>query len=229
MPRSKRYIEAKKLIDAKKLYSLAEAADLVKKTATGKFDATVELHLHLGIDAKKGDQQVRTTLVMPHAAGKAKRVAAFVSGEKEKEAKEAGAELVGADELIESIAKSGKVDFDVAIATPDMMPKLAKVAKVLGPKGLMPNPKTETVGANVRKMVEELKRGKVAIKNDDTANIHLAVGKASLDAKALVENIEATLNAVRKVKPASAKGVFIATATLTTTMGPAIRLEVSNA
>jgi large subunit ribosomal protein L1 len=164
MAHSKRYSELKKLIDSKKAYAPAEAIELVKKTATTKFDGSIELHANLGIDVKKSDQIVRFTIVMPHASGKLKKVAAFVPADKEKDAKDAGAEIVGAEDLIEEISKTGKADFDVAVATPDMMPKLAKLAKILGPKGLMPNPKTDTVGTNVKKMVEELKKGKVTVK-----------------------------------------------------------------
>ena len=208
MPRSKRYSELKKLVDPKKLYAPAEAVELAKKTSTTKFDGSVELHANLGIDVKKSDQQVRFTIVLPHAAGKSKRIAAFVPADKEKDATEAGAEIVGGEELIEKL-QTGKIDFDVAVATPDMMPKLAKLAKILGPKGLMPNPKTETVGTNVKKMVEELKRGKVTIKNDATGNIHQIIGKSSNDAKNLLENFTTILTALRKAKPASAKGVYI--------------------
>jgi large subunit ribosomal protein L1 len=227
MPRSKRYNELKKLIDPKKSYSPSEALELVKQTSTTKFDASVEVHMNLGIDPKKGEQQVRSTIVMPNSIGKTKRVAAFVPADKEKDATEAGAELVGGEELIEQIAKTGKVDFDVAVATPDMMPKMAKVAKVLGPKGIMPNPKTETVGTNVKKMVEELKKGKVTIKNDATANIHQAIGKTSLDAAKLLENFNAVLDAIRKAKPASAKGSFIKKLVVTSTMGPGVTIDTS--
>lgn len=227
MPRSKRYTELKKLVDSKKLYAPSEAIELVKKTSTTKFDATIEIHMNLGIDPKKGEQQVRSTLVMPNSIGKTKKVAAFVPGDKEKDAKEAGAEIIGGEELIEEIAKSGKIDFDVAVATPDMMPKMAKVAKVLGPKGLMPNPKTDTVGTNVKKMVEELKKGKVTIKNDATGNIHQAIGKTSLDGAKLLENFTSVLEAIRKSKPASAKGTYIKTLVLTSTMGPSVRIDTS--
>ncbi|OGL74403.1 50S ribosomal protein L1 [Candidatus Uhrbacteria bacterium RIFCSPHIGHO2_12_FULL_60_25] len=227
MPRSKRYQELKKLIDPKKLYAPAEAIELVKKTGSAKFDSTVECHVNLGIDVKKSEQSVRSTLVFPHSIGKTKRVAAFVTGEKEKDAKDAGADLVGGEELIDEIAKTQKIDFDVAVATPDMMPKLAKVAKILGPKGLMPNPKTETVSPNVKKMVEELKRGKVAFKNDATGNIHQAIGKASLDATSLLENFTILIDALKKNKPATAKGTFINSVTLTSTMGPGIKVDVS--
>jgi large subunit ribosomal protein L1 len=227
MARSKRYQELKKLVDSKKLYAPSEAIELVKKTSTAKFDATIEIHMNLGIDPKKGEQQVRSTLVMPNSIGKTKKVAAFVLGDKEKDAKEAGAEIVGGEELIEEIAKSGKVDFDVAVATPDMMPKMAKVAKILGPKGLMPNPKTDTVGTNVKKMVEELKKGKVTVKNDATGNIHQSVGKTSLDNAKLLENVIAVIEAIRKSKPASAKGTYIKTLVLTSTMGPAIHIDTA--
>lgn len=226
MAHSKRYTELKKLVDPKKLYPPAEAVELAKKTATAKFDSTIEVHANLGIDIKKSDQQVRVTIVLPHAAGKIKRIAAFVSGDKEKEAQEAGADIIGSEELIDKVSQSGKVDFDIAVATPDMMPKLAKLAKILGPKGMMPNPKTETVGTNVKKMIEELKKGKVTIKNDSTGNIHQAIGKASNDTKNLLENFEAILTAVRKAKPASAKGVYLKNIVLTSTMGPSVRVEV---
>ncbi len=227
MPRSKRYTELKKLIEPKKLYTPAEAIDLAKKTAKTKFDGSLEVHVRLGIDLKKSDQQLRATIVLPHSTGKTKRVAAFVPATKEKEAKDAGAEIVGAEELIEQIAKTGKIDFDVAVATPDMMAKLAKVAKILGPKGIMPNPKTETVGPNVKKMVEELKRGKVTLKNDATGNLHQAIGRVSLESKDLLDNLDAVLQAVKKNKPASAKGVYIKNVVLTTTMGPGIKVDIS--
>ena len=223
--RSKRYLALKALVDQKKAYALPEAVDLIKKTATAAFDSTVEMHVKLGIDPKKGEQQVRGTIPLPHGSGQTKRIAAFVSGEKAKDAKDAGADLVGAEELIDEIGKSGKINFDIAVATPDMMPKLAKVAKILGPKGLMPNPKTETVSNNVKKMVEELKRGKISFKNDETGNVHLAVGRASFDAAKLIENIQVALEALRKARPASAKGTYLPNATLTSSMGPAIKIQ----
>lgn len=228
MPRSKRYLELKKLTDPKKLYSPAEAIGLVKKTTTSKFDSAIEVHMNLGIDIKKSEQQVRATLVMPNSIGKAKKVAAFVPADREKEAKEGGAELVGGEELIEEIAKSGKIDFDVAVATPDMMPKMAKVARILGPKGLMPNPKTDTVGTNVKKMVEELKKGKISVKNDATGNVHQIIGRASLEEGKLLENFTALLEAVRKVKPASSKGTFFKNVVIASTMGPGIRIDIKN-
>lgn len=227
MAHSKRYNELKKLIDPKKVYTLTDAVNLAKQTATTKFDGSVEIHLHLGIDPKKGEQQVRGTISLPHGTGKTLRVAAFVNAEKAKDAKEAGAELVGAEDLVDEIARTSKIDFDVAVATPDMMAKLAKVAKILGPKGLMPNPKTDTVSQNVKKMVEDLKKGKVSFKNDDTANIHIAIGKTSFSAEALLENAKTAIEAVQKAKPASSKGMYIHTVTLTTTMGPAIHSQVA--
>lgn len=226
MPRSKRYTELKKLIDSNKIYSLSEALDLVKKTSTTTFDSVVEVHVNLGIDPKKGEQQIRTTLVLPHSLGKTKRVAAFVSGDKEQDAKDAGADLVGGEDLINEIATSGKVAFDVAVATPDMMSKLAKVAKILGPKGLMPNPKTETVGPNVKKMVEELKRGKVTVKNDATGNIHQAIGKSSFEAKTLSENFNVLIEALKKAKPPSSKGTYLKNVVVTSTMGPGVHVDV---
>lgn len=223
---SKKYQEAKEKIDPKKIYSLEEAVELVKQTSPVKFDASVEVHLRLGIDPAQGDQQVRGTITLPHGTGKSKRVAAFVSADKESEAKEAGADIVGSEELIAKIAQTGKIDFDVAVATPDMMPKLAKAAKILGPKGLMPNPKTETVGKNIKKMIEETKGGKVAFRNDDTSNLHQVIGKISFDSTKLLENLRAFIEAVQRVKPSSAKGIYIQNAALSSSMGPAVRFQV---
>ncbi|MDO8584422.1 MAG: 50S ribosomal protein L1 [bacterium] len=227
MPRSKRYIESKKLVDPKKLYAPEEAVELAKKTGNLKFDCTIEVHVNLGVDVKKGDQQVRSTITLPHSLGKTKRVCAFVNADREKEAKEAGADVVGGEDLIAEIAKTSKFDFDVAVATPDMMPKLAKVAKVLGPAGLMPNPKTETVGPNVKKMVEELKKGKVAFKNDNTANIHQLLGKTSMDTKSLLENLTVFIEALKKAKPAASKGTYVKTITVKSTMGPGVHVDTA--
>jgi len=227
MARSKRYNELKKLVDSKKLYNLDEAMELIKKTSTTKFDGSVEVHVNLGIDVKKGDQQVRSTIIFPHSIGKAKKVIAFVSADKETAAKEAGADIIGTDEVLDQIAKTGKFDFEVAVATPDMMPKLAKVAKVLGPAGLMPNPKTDTVGTNIKKLIEDVKKGKVAFKNDATGNIHQSIGKSSLTSKELLENFAALMEAVNKVKPASAKGTYLNSVTVTSTMGPGIKIDTA--
>ncbi len=212
-------------IDKNKVYSLDEAIALIKETSGVKFDASVEIHAHLGIDPKKGDQLIRATVVLPHGIGKTKKVAVFVSSEKEKEAKESGADVIYTEEGIKKIKDTGKIDFEVAVTTPDMMPKLAAIAKVLGPKGLMPSPKTETVGPNIKKMVEELKRGKVTFKNDDTANIHQIVGKVSFDDAKLKENLSAFLEALKKSRPTTIKGSFIKNLVLCSTMGPSIRIN----
>ncbi len=212
-------------VDKNKVYSLDEAIKLVKETSGVKFDASIEVHANLGIDPKKGDQLIRATVVLPHGIGKTKKVAVFVSSEKEKEAKESGADVVYTEEGIKKLKDTGKIDFEVAVTTPDMMPKLAAIAKVLGPKGLMPSPKTETVGPNIKKMVEELKKGKVTFKNDDTANVHQIVGKASFDDAKLKENLSAFLEALKKARPTSIKGSFIKNLILCSTMGPSIRIN----
>ena len=219
----KRYAEAAKLVDSQKTYSANDAIDLVKKTSNTKFDATVEVHIRLGIDPKKSDQQVRGTVSLPHGTGKTKKVAAFVASDKEKEAKEAGADQVGGEEMIAELLKTQKIDFDIAVSTPDMMPKMAKVAKILGPKGLMPNPKSETVSSNITKMITELKKGKVAFKSDDAGIIHAVVGKVSFDAQKLAENYEALMEAIRKAKPSSSKGTYLKSVTVASRMGPGIR------
>ena len=225
MAHSKRFLEAKKLVDKTKKYSPQEAVELVKKIGTAKFAESVEIHVRLGIDPKKSDQTVRATMVFPNTIGKTKRVIAFVSADKEKDAKEAGADIVGGEELINEITTTQAINFDVAVASPDMMPKLSKLAKLLGPRGLMPNPKTDTVGPNVKKMIEDLKKGKVAFKNDVTGIIHQAIGKTSLETPLLLENLTAFMDAIRKAKPASAKGSYLKNVTLTTTMGPGIMLD----
>lgn len=224
--RSARYQEMKKLVDTTKTYSLEEAVALTKATAKVKFDATVEIHARLGIDPSKGDQQIRSTASLPHGTGKKIRIAAIVPEDKIAEVKAAGAYLVGAGELAEEIAKTGKTDFDVLITTPEMMKEMAKLAKILGPKGLMPNPKTETVTANPAKAVKEISAGKVSFKNDDTGNIHVAVGKASFDEAKLVENIKAFISILQKTKPETSKGTFIKHLFLTTSMGPSIKFNV---
>jgi large subunit ribosomal protein L1 len=223
----KRFKEAKKLVDTKKAYTIDEAVALLKKTATAKFDEAVELHVKLGIDAAKGDQQVRGTIALPHGVGKTKKVAAFVEPAKEAEAKAAGADIVGGEELINEISQKQVINFEVAIATPTMMPKIAKLAKLLGPKGLMPNPKTDTVGANVSKMVAEQKAGKQSFKNDTLGNLHQVFGRASFNEAQLKDNLTALLEAVKKLKPPSSKGIFIRSATISSTMGPGIQVEVA--
>lgn len=226
MPRSKRYAARVKLIDRTKRYPLDESIALVQKTNTAKFNAAVEVHLVLGIDPKKGDQQVRTTVSLPHGTGKTKRIVAFVSTAKEQEAKDAGADLIGGKELIEKIRSSEQTAFDVAVATPDMMKELASIAKILGPRGLMPSPKNGTVTANIAGTIRDLKGGMVAFKNDDTANLHQVVGRAAWDAAKLRENIDVFLAAVRRAKPPSSKGTYLKAMTLTSTMGPGVRVQI---
>ncbi|MSU75725.1 MAG: 50S ribosomal protein L1, partial [Candidatus Magasanikbacteria bacterium] len=210
-----------------KVYNLDEAIKLAKETSGVKFDASVEAHANLGIDPKKGEQQIRATVTLPHGTGKTKTVAAFVSPEKEQEAKDAGADFVYGEEDIKKIKTTGKIEFEVAVTTPDMMPKLAAIAKILGPKGLMPNPKTETVSPSIKKMVEELKKGKMTFKNDDTSNIHVSVGKVSFSEAQLKENTMAFLDALKKAKPSTSKGTYIKNLVLCSAMGPAIRISAN--
>lgn len=224
---SKRMSENKAKVEKTKLYTLEEAIALVKETSTVKFDASVEIHARLGIDPKKGDQQVRSTVVLPHGNGKTKSIAAFVDANNEKAARDAGADFVYGEDDIKEIKQTGKIDFDIAVAVPTMMPKLAVAAQVLGPKGLMPNPKSGTVGTDVAKMVKELKGGKVAFKNDDTSNVHLLVGKVSFDNQKLLENIQTFLEVLKKSKPSTSKGVFIKSVYLTSAMGPSVKVDVS--
>jgi len=222
---AKRLKQAREKIERTKVYPAEEAVKLVKETASLKFDASIEVHAKLGIDPKKGDQIVRDSVVLPHGSGKKVRVAAFVADANAKDAKAAGADLVGGEELINEIKKSGKTDFDVAVTTPDMMPKLAVIAKTLGQKGLMPNPKTGTIGPDVKKMVTELKAGKVSYKNDDTANVHIIIGKASFEEKKLLENFQAFLDSLKKGKPQNMKGTYIKTMHITSSMGPSVKVE----
>ncbi len=224
---SKRMMAAAAKVDKTHVYTIEEAIKLAKETSNVKFDASVEVHANLGIDPKKGEQQIRATVALPHGTGKSIKLAAFVAADKEKEAKDAGADLTLSEEDLKKIKDTGKFDFDIVVTTPDMMPKMAAVAKVLGPKGLMPNPKTETVSPNVKKMIEELKKGKVTFKNDDTANIHVSVGKVSFSEAQLIENVTAFMDALKKAKPATAKGVYIKNVVLTTSMGPAIKLAAT--
>lgn len=225
---SKRMDAAKAKINATKVYGLDEAIALVKQTSEVKFDASVELHARLGINTKKTDQLIRVTLSLPHGVGKTKTVAAFVGPNDEKAAKEAGADFVYSEEDIKNLKDTGKIEFDVAVATPDMMPKLAAVARVLGPRGLMPNPKTDTVGKDVTKMVSELKKGKISFKNDDTANIHQVVGKVSFSEAQLKENVQAFLEALRRAKPSSVKGSYIQSLHLTSAMGPSVKVDIAS-
>lgn len=223
---SKRFLEAKKLVDKTKAYPIAEAIELAKKTSTVKFDSSLEVHVKLGINPKKTDQLVRASVSLPHGTGKTIRVAVIsTSGDQIKSAKTAGADLAGDQELIAEI-KDGKIDFDVLVATPEAMKLLAPIAKILGPKGLMPNPKDGTVSANAAEAVANLKKGKISYKNDDSANIHVTIGKVSFDAGKLAENFKAFMDSLNKAKPSAAKGVFIKNISLATAMGPGIRVSL---
>ena len=223
---SKRFKEVEKLVDKDKIYSLEEGLSLIKKTATAKYDEAVEAHFRLGINPKKSDQQVRGNISLPNGTGKTKRVAAFVQAEKEAEAKEAGADIVGGEELIKTISQKGVIDFDVAIATPAMMPKLAKLAELLGPRGLMPNPKSDTVSQNVTKMITEQKAGKESFKNDSAGNIHQIFGRASFKEEQLMQNLESLIDSVKKLKPISSKGIYIKNLSISSTIGPGIKIEI---
>lgn len=207
-----------------KAYPLEEAIKLVKKQSHAKFDESVEVHVKTGIDPKKGEQQVRSTVVLPHGSGKTKKIAVFTADEKE--AKDAGADIVGGEDLIKKIKTKGTIDFEIAVATPDMMKELAQIAKILGPKGLMPSPKNETITKDIVKTVKELKGGKITFKNDETSNIHQMIGKVSWDDKKLIENFEALMAAVNKVRPGGIKGDFVKQVVVCSTMGKSIRVEV---
>lgn len=222
----KRLETAKKAIDSKKLYTLKEAVALCKDNAKAKFDETVELHVRLGIDTKKSDQQVRTMVVLPHGTGKTKRIAVLAKGEHAQEAQKAGADLVGGEDLVEDILK-GKMDFDVLVATPDTMRDLAKAAKILGPRGLMPNPKAGTVTFDVATAVKELKAGRIEFKADAYGIVHVPVGKASFDAEKLFTNAKAVLDVINKVKPSTSKGVYVRTISVSSTMGPGLHVDTS--
>jgi large subunit ribosomal protein L1 len=224
MKRSKSYNAAIAKIDQDRIYSPLEAARLAKETSTTKYDATVEVAMRLGVDPRKADQMVRGTVNLPHGTGKTARVIVFAQGEKAAEATAAGADEVGADELIDKVA-AGYVDFDAAVATPDMMGKVGKVARVLGPRGLMPNPKTGTVTADVSKAVNDIKGGKVNFRVDKQANLHLVIGKASFEAEKLVENYAAALDEITRAKPATPKGKYDKKIVFTTTMGPGIQVD----
>jgi len=228
MTRSKNYLKKIKLLDVHKIYEPEEALTLAKKTANIKFDSSLELHMKLGIDPKKGDQQVRAMLDLPHELGKKITVAAFVETGSEDEAKKAGADIVGGEELINEIKQTGKCNFDVAVAMPMLMAKLTHIAKILGPKGLMPSPKNETVGKNITELIASIKSGKRSYKNDDSGNVHIVIGKASFDDKKLLENLLAAIESIKKNKPPAAKGIFIKNAALSSTMGPGIKLNLDS-
>jgi len=213
--------------DKSKVYSIEEAVELTKSLSKTKFDATVEIHFRLGIDPKKGEQQIRAAVSLPHGTGKSIRVAAFVTPNKEKEVKKAGADLFGGEDLIAEIKKSEKTDFEVAVAEPSIMKNLSQIARILGTRGLMPSPKNETVTPDPAKAVLELKKGKVSFKNDDTANIHVSIGKASFDVEKLIDNYRVILAAIMKAKPAKAKGTYIKNISISSSMGPGIKVAIS--
>ena len=223
---AKRVKANSELVDKNKVYTAEEAVELAKKTANTKFVGSVEVHIRTGIDPKQTDQSVRGTVSLPFGTGKLKRVAAFVTDSKEKEAKEAGAVLVGGEELIKQIKETGKIEFDIAVSEPALMPKLAVIAKILGPKGVMPNPKTGTVGENVGKLVKEIAGGKVNYKNDDSGNIHQIIGKTNFESSQLVENLKALIGSIQSAKPSGVKGQYIVSVSMNSTMGPGIKLKV---
>ena len=220
----KKYAEAAKLIEAGKFYEPVEAVELVKKTATAKFDETVEISFNLNVDPKYADQQVRGAVVLPHGTGKTKRVLVFAKGEKIKEAEDAGADFVGSEELVAKI-QGGWSDFDVAVATPDMMGQVGRLGKILGPKGLMPNPKVGTVTMDVARAVNEIKAGKIEYRTDKAGIISCAIGKASFDDAKLLDNYRTIVDTIIKAKPAAAKGQYIKSVTLSSTMGPGVPLN----
>jgi large subunit ribosomal protein L1 len=221
----KRAAEAAKLVDRSKVYESAEAISLLKQTAKAKFDETVELHIKLGVDGRHADQQVRGAIVLPHGTGKSKKVLVIAKGEKAEEAKAAGADFVGAEDMIQKIQTENWFDFDVLVATPDMMGLVGRLGRVLGPKGLMPNPKSGTVTFDIEKAVNEIKAGKVEYRLDKTNIVHVVIGKVSFDDAKLSENLAALMEAIVKAKPAAAKGLYLRSVTMTSTMGPGIKLN----
>ena len=225
MKMSKRYAESVKLVDKTKEYDIKEALDIIEKMPKAKFDETVELHVKLGVDSKHADQQVRGTVVLPNGTGKTQKVLVFAKGPKAEEAQKAGADYVGAEELIPKIQNENWFDYDVVVATPDMMGVVGRLGKVLGPKGLMPNPKSGTVTMDVTKAINEIKSGKVEYRLDKTNIIHLGFGKVSFGADKLLENYETIMNAIIKAKPAAAKGQYIRSVAVSTTMGPGIFID----
>jgi large subunit ribosomal protein L1 len=225
--KGKKYAEAVKLVDRAKAYSVKEAVELVKETSYAKFDATVEVAFRLGIDVKKADQQIRGAVVLPNGTGKTQRVLVFAKGEKAKEAEAAGADFVGDTDYINKISQ-GWFDFDVIVATPDMMGEVGKLGRTLGPKGLMPNPKTGTVTFDVTKAVNEIKAGKVEYRADKAGIIHAPIGKVSFDAEKLVENFSTIYETLLKVKPSAAKGTYMKNVSVTSTMGPGVKVDPSS-
>ncbi|MDD6856774.1 MAG: 50S ribosomal protein L1 [Lachnospiraceae bacterium] len=226
MKHGKKYLEAAKAIDRAALYDTAEAVALVKKTATAKFDETIEAHIRTGCDGRHADQQIRGAVVLPHGTGKKVRVLVFAKGDKVAEAEEAGAEFVGGEELIPKIQNENWFDFDVVVATPDMMGVVGRLGRVLGPKGLMPNPKAGTVTMDVKKAVADIKAGKIEYRLDKTNIIHVPIGKASFSEEQLADNFQTLIDAINKAKPSTLKGQYLKSVTLTSKMGPGVKLNV---
>jgi large subunit ribosomal protein L1 len=222
--RSKRYKQAAQKVERDKYYTVEEAAEILKKSATAKFDETVELAFKLGVDPRQADQMVRGTVALPHGTGKSVRVVVFAKGEKAREAEEAGADVVGADDLAEKV-QSGWMDFDVAVATPDMMGVVGKLGRILGPKGLMPSPKSGTVTFDLAQAIKAIKAGKIEYRVDKNANIHVPVGKASFDSGKIAENALTVIESIIKAKPASSKGTYLRRVCMSSTMGPGLRLD----
>lgn len=226
--RSKKYLQAVEKIDKTKSYTREEAVALVKETNVANFDASIEVAMRLNLDTKKVDQQLRGAIVLPHGTGKSKRVLALAKGEKATEAKEAGAEFVGDLDLITKIEKENWLDFDVIIATPDMMPALGKLGKLLGPKGLMPNPKTGTVTNDVAKAVSDVKKGRIEYRTDSYGIVHAIIGKVSFDDEMLIENLNAFVDVILKSKPSAAKGIYVKSLAISSTMGPGIKININS-
>ncbi len=222
MKKGKKYLAAEKAIDATKLYTIAEAAELVKTTSTTKFDSTIDVSFHLNVDPKQADQQIRGTVILPHGNGKTKKVLAITH--KVDEATAAGADFAGAEEMLEKIKNENWFDFDVIVATPDMMGELGKMGRILGPKGLMPNPKTGTVAMDIAKAIQEIKAGKVEYRVDKDGNIHVSIARCSFDTDKIIDNLNTICDQIVKVKPASVKGAYVKNAVIHTTMGPAIKI-----
>lgn len=228
MRKSKRHIENIKKVEKNKLYSVEEAIKLAKETSNSKFDSTLEVAMNLNLDVKKADQQLRGAVVLPNGTGKSKKILVLAKADKAKEAVSAGAEYVGDIDMIDKIAKENWFDFDVIIATPDMMPALGKIGKILGPKGLMPNPKTGTVTTDVKKAVEETKKGKVEYRTDTFGNVHAIFGKASFDDAKLAENLKSFVEVILKAKPQTVKGNYVKNISISSTMGPGIKIDVNS-
>ena len=228
MKRSKRYVSNLEKLDKNKAYSAIEAVKLVKETSNAKFDSTIEVAMNLNLDTKKNDQQLRGAVVLPNGTGKTKRILVLAKGDQAKAAKEAGADFVGDLDMIQKIEKESWFDYDVIIATPEMMPMLGKIGKLLGPKGLMPNPKTGTVTMDTAKAIEESKKGKVNYRTDSFGNVHGIVGKASFDDAKLVENLKAFVEAIMKVKPSTVKGAYVKNVSISSTMGPGVKIDLNS-